>query len=182
MVFEMDKYEKTMGKFFSFTTYISDGFLVFIMLVVVANVIFRRFFNSPIYGSTEIVCYCSLAAAALGLAQTEWLDGNVRMTLILEKTGVKFGTFLNLIVNIVGTVGFIIVGILMVRQSMNKYADRQISTELHMPMYIVTGVLAAGFILLAVALVAKLILYIMRIKEKNYSIATPPTPQLRKED
>ena len=182
MVFEMDKYEKTMGKFFSFTTYISDGFLLFIMLIVVANVIFRRFLNSPIYGSTEIVCYASLAAASLGLAQTEWLDGNVRMTLILEKTGVKFGTFLNLIVNIVGTVGFIIVGILMIRQSMNKYHDGQISTELHMPMYIVTGVLAVGFLLLAVALVAKMILYIRRIREKNYTIATPPTPKLRKED
>ncbi len=178
----MKKYEGIIGKIFSFTTYISDAFLVFIMLIVVINVIGRRFFNTPIYGATELVCYGSLAAAAFGLAQTEWLDGNVRMTLILEKTGVKFGTFLNLIVNIVGTIGFIIVGALMIRQSVTKFSDGSISTELHIPMYVVCAVLAVGFVLLAVALITKMVLYFLRVKEKNYTIATPPTPKLRKED
>lgn len=176
----MEKYEKTMSKIWGVTTQISNLFLFIIMMLVVVNVIARRLFNSPIFGVTELVCYGSLASAAFGLAQTEWLDGNVRMTLILERTGVKFGCILNLIVNIVGLLGFSYVSYFLVMQAFTKLENGQLSSEIRFPMYIVTGILAVGFILLTLAILAKLILYILRIKNKQYSIETPgsePKPE-----
>lgn len=169
----MEKYVKTMNKIWGVTTQISNFFLFIIMMLVVVNVVARRLLNAPIFGVTELVCYGSLASAALGLAQTEWLDGNVRMTLILERTSVKFGCILNLIVNIVGLLGFSYVSYFLVMQAFTKLANGQLSSEIRFPMYIVTGILAIGFILLTLAILSKLILYIFRIKNKQYSIETP---------
>ena len=169
----MDKYVKTMNKIWGVTTQISNLFLFVIMMLVVVNVIARRVFNSPVFGVTELVCYGSLASAAFGLAQTEWLDGNVRMTLILERTSVKFGCFLNLIVNIIGLLGFAYVSYFLVLQAFTKLSNGQLSSEIRFPMYIVTGILAVGFILLTLAILSKLVLYILRIKNKQYSIETP---------
>lgn len=169
----MEKYEKTVNRIWTVTTHISNVFLFAIMMLVVVNVVARRVFNSPIFGVTELVCYGSLASAAFGLAQTEWMDGNVRMTLVLERTSVKFGCFLNLIVNIVGLFGFSYVSYYLVMQAMTKLSNGQLSSEIRFPMYIVTGILAFGFILLTLAILSKLILYIMRIKNKQYSIEAP---------
>ena len=169
----LQKYEKTMNRIWGVTTNISNIFLFLLLMLVVVNIIARRFFNAPIFGVTELVCYGSLAAASFGLAQNEWMDGNVRMTLILERTSAKFGCFLNLIVNIVALLGFTFVSYHLVMQVGTKLSNGQLSSELNFPMYIVTRVLAIGFILLTLAILAKLILYILRIKNKLYTIEPP---------
>ncbi len=177
----MLNFEKNISKIWKLSTYISDIFLFGILILAVVNVMMRRLFNAPIFGVTELVCYGSLASAAFGLAQTEWLDGNVRMTLILEKTGVKFGCILNLLVNIVGTCGFTYVSCFLIKQAVDKFSTGHLSSELRFPMYIVTGILAIGFALLAVALLTKVILYAKRIKNKQYSIE-PPTSENKPEE
>ena len=169
----MEKYEKTMNQIWGVTTHISNLFLFALMMLVVINVIARRLFNAPIFGVTELVCYGSLASAAFGLAQTEWMDGNVRMTLVLERTSVKFGCILNLIINIVGLMGFSYVSYFLVMQAFTKFANGQLSSEIRFPMYIVTGILAVGFILLTLAILAKLVLYGLRIKNGQFSIDAP---------
>lgn len=169
----MERYEKAMNRIWEATTYLSNIFLFAIMMIVVVNVVARRLFNAPIFGVTELACYGSLASAAFGLAQTEWMDGNVRMTLILESTSAKFGCFLNLIVNFVGLCGFSYVSYFLVLQAFSRLSNGQLSSELRFPMYIVTGILALGFLLLTLAILAKLILYILRIKNKFYSIEAP---------
>ena len=169
----LKKYANAWNRAWEITTNISNIFLFLLMMLVVVNIIARRLFNAPIFGVTELVCYGSLAAASFGLAQNEWMDGNVRMTLILEKTGAKFGCWLNLITNIVGLLGFSFVSYHLVQQVGEKFANGQLSSELNFPMFIVTGVLAAGFILLTVAILAKTILFVLRIRNKQYSIEPP---------
>ena len=80
---------------------------------------------------------------------------------------------LNLITNIVGLLGFSFVSYHLVQQVGEKFANGQLSSELNFPMFIVTGVLAAGFILLTVAILAKTILFVLRIRNKQYSIEPP---------
>lgn len=162
-----------MTRIWKCTTHISELFLFVLMILVIVNVVMRRFFNAPIFGVTELVCYASLASASFGLAQTEWHDGNVRMTLVMEKTNAKFSTYLNLIINIIGTISFAFVAYLLVIQAINRSSQHQVSTELKIPMYIVTGILALGFVLLLIALIAKVIFYILRIKNKCYVISSP---------
>ena len=75
--------------------------------------------------------------------------------------------------NIVALLGFAFVSYHLVMQVGTKLSNGQLSSELNFPMYIVTGVLAIGFILLTLAILAKLILYILRIKNKLYTIEPP---------
>lgn len=178
----MEKYEKTVSKIWAVMTQISNFFLFVLMMLVVINVVMRRVFNAPIFGVTELVCYGSLAAAAFGLAQTEWMDGNVRMTLVLERTSVKFGCVLNLVVNIVGLIGFSYVSWYLVQQVITDFTSGQLSSELRFPMYIVTCVLAIGFILLTIAILTKLILYVLRLKNKQYSIEAPSSEPKSEEE
>ena len=177
----VDKYEKTVSKIWEITTMISNVFLFVIMMLVVVNVVSRRVFNAPIFGVTEIVCYGSLAAAAFGLSQTEWMDGNVRMTLILERTNAKFGTYLNIILNIIAFAGFSYVSYFLITQAITKFNNGQLSSEIRFPIYIVTGILAIGFVMLTFAILAKLILYILRAATEQYSIA-PPSGEPKSEE
>jgi C4-dicarboxylate transporter DctQ subunit len=169
----MENFANRINKVWEISTKISIAFLFILMILVVVNVVARRLFNAPIFGVTELVSYGSLAAASFGLAQTEWMDGNVRMTLILERVSAKTGCIINLIINIIGLFGFSYVSYFMVLQALEKLANGQLSSEIRFPMYIVTGILAIGFILLTIAILTKVILYVLRIKNKQYSIASP---------
>ena len=41
------------------------------VLVIILNIIFRRFFRAPIFGSTEIVRYMALCAASFSIIENE---------------------------------------------------------------------------------------------------------------
>ena len=59
-------------------------FLFANVLLIMTHIIMRRFFDAPIYGSIELIKYISLCAASFALAQNEWIDGNITMSLVHE--------------------------------------------------------------------------------------------------
>lgn len=178
----MEKYKNSMDKIWKISTYISNVFLFAIMVLVVVNVIARRIFNAPIFGVTELVCYGSLASAAFGLAQNEWMDGNVRMTLIFEHVKGRVADIINLIVCLVGFGGFTYVSYFLIMQAINKSASGQVSSELRFSMTIVTGVLAAGFVLVTLSMLAKAVLYAMKLKNTDYSALSEKEEEGKEEE
>lgn len=134
-------------------------FLTANMLIIIANIIMRRFFNSPIYGSTEIVSYLSLITASFALAQNEWFDGNIRMSLVIEILPHKLSQWLIFIDYIICSVAFVYVSYLLGDQAVRKYATGDISTDLGVPLYIFSSVLALGFAILTVCIIIKTLVY-----------------------
>lgn len=150
-------------------------FLFLNMAIIIANIIMRRFFGTPIYGSTELVSYASLTTAAIALSQNEWFGGNIRMTLILESIGKKASRIITFIVYIVCSLAFIYISWLLTGQAAAAYSKADISTDLHMPIFIFKTILAVGFIILTICIICKAIVYGYAAKtgeEVNFRLRT----------
>jgi TRAP-type C4-dicarboxylate transport system permease small subunit len=134
---------------------ISCFLLVFNMLLIVANIILRRFFNSPIFGSTELVRYLSLCAASFALSDNEWVDGNVNMTLLLEMMSNKTRDIMVFLGNVFCAVSFVLISYLLIIQAISKYTKGDITTELGIPIWIPASILAFGFVVLTLMIAIK---------------------------
>lgn len=152
-------------KLWTCTSIIGGVFLIFYMSLTIANIVMRRFLNSPIFGVTELICYGSLAACCFGLAQTEWKDGNVTMTILVEQTSEKVGHLIRAINTLISVCGFAFVTYHCVQQVFIKYESGGGTTDLHIPLYIITIFLAVGFAFLFLCLVMKFILQIALFME-----------------
>jgi TRAP-type C4-dicarboxylate transport system permease small subunit len=127
-------------------------------MFVMVNVILRRFFNSPIYGSTEFIRYISLLSASLAIAENEWVEGNAKMSLLLEKLPKKYADTLIFISGAICSAVFILVTYLLFVQAVDKFAKVDITPELNFPVWIPAIVLAIGFCILTVTIIIKTVI------------------------
>ena len=134
------------------------------MLVVVANVIMRRFFNMPIHGATEVICYLGLATASLALFFTEWTEGNVKMTFLNEHLSERAGDILDMIINIACVPVMAYATYLIAQMAVSKFNKGDRSVELGFPMWIVALVLTIGFALITIVILCKAIVRIYDVK------------------
>lgn len=146
------------NKVFHAITWVGGIVLTINVLLVVANIILRRVFNSPIFGATEYVQYISLIAGALGLCQNEWYGGNVTMTLVLEKLSSKAREIVKFICDIISSVGFVFVSYLMINDVFSKFAKNDVTNTLGMPRWIFVAILAFGVVMLTLAIIAKTVI------------------------
>ncbi|NLO96693.1 MAG: TRAP transporter small permease [Peptococcaceae bacterium] len=153
----MNKLVRITDRTWDITSKVASVFLTVIMLLIIANIVMRRFFNAPIFGSTELVRYFSLAAASFALAQNEWFEGNIKMTLFLELVSEKLRKIILFIGSIICTAAFSYISYLLVGQAIAKYVKNDVSTELNIPIFIMAGILALGFIFLTISLLLKTI-------------------------
>ncbi|MDR3295784.1 MAG: TRAP transporter small permease [Clostridiales Family XIII bacterium] len=161
----------------SWTSTISGILLLFNIAVIIANILLRRFAGAPIFGSTEIVRYCSLASAAFALAQNEWYDGNVKMTLLLEKIGEKAAALIRTFVDLLCFVGFVYVLTGLCKQFVMRLGDGAISQDLGIPIWLVAFILLAGFFLLTVCFFCKSAIQIGMLAGLNVTLPVkPPEP------
>lgn len=152
-------------KVWNATSTIAGVFLIFNMVVIIANIIMRRIMGAPIFGSTEIVSYASLITASLALAQNEWFDGNIRMTIVLDLISRKTSKIIQFVDYIICTIAFVYISYLLVGQAISKFAIADVSIDLKLPLFIFAGCLAFGFILLTVCILIKTLVL-------GYSVAT----------
>ncbi len=155
----MKKLIDNTNKIWNVTSLCASVFLVLNMIVIVANIITRRFFNTPIFGSTEMVSYASLITASLALAQNEWFDGNIEMTIILEMMPKRAEKILHFVDYIICSVAFTFISYLLFQQAANKFASADYSQDLKLPVWIFTAVLAVGFVLLTICMYLKTVVY-----------------------
>ena len=154
----MDKLKITANKIWKFETAAACSFMFANVLLIVANIVMRRFFNAPIVGSTEMIRYISLVAASLALAQNEWINGNITMTLIHEKLRQKSAARLSAITNSVVSAIFILITYLLYVQVHDKFTKLDVSYELEFPIWIPALILAIGFSTVTAAIIVKSIL------------------------
>jgi TRAP-type C4-dicarboxylate transport system permease small subunit len=152
---------------------ISCVFMGAVIVLIVVNVVLRRVFNAPIFGSTELICYGVLFTSSFALAQCEWVDGNIRMGLIIDtlptdrlRNGFLF------VINLACTVGLLVCCGLLINETLVKFAHGDQSLSLKLPIWLFYLVLSTGFVLLTLTFVAKEILTVYCIIKgrPNYNL------------
>lgn len=161
----MEKLIKTGGKIWRACTFLGGFFMVISALLIVANVILRRFFNAPIFGSTEMIQYLGLAITAFAVIENEWGEGNIIMGLFVDMMPRKPRYVLNMIEHFIEGVVFCVVDYLLLDAVLSQMARGNLTPELHMPKWIPTGVVLIGFIVLTIVVFVKAILYYLAVKK-----------------
>jgi TRAP-type C4-dicarboxylate transport system permease small subunit len=143
---------------------ISMWFIFADIVVIVVNIIARRFFSSPIFGVTEIITYMMLCGAAFAIIENEWVDGNVNMMVLLDRMSKKARIMALFIINAATSAGSIIVAYLLIGSFVGKFVGKNMTTELHIPLAIPAAFLAIGFTCLAVVYALKTIIWYWSVK------------------
>ena len=145
---------KTLKKFgdklSNFTCYIACVLLFAIMILVIANILVRTFSSGSILGTTELVRYGMCIAAALALTQNEWVDGNVRVTILLEVMPKAAHRVVDFLCYVVTSIGFVPITYLLFQQAFDQIALNTLTQDLFMPQWIFSLLLAVGFLLLTI--------------------------------
>jgi len=164
---KMNRIIQRSGKIWKVFTVLACIFMSFSAVIIIVNIITRKFFNAPIFGSTEMVSYASLAVASFAMIDCEWADGNITLTILLDHLRQKTHYFVNAIEHIIMGAFYIIVDILLVRDTLSKFATKLITTDLHMSKWIFSGITAVGFIVLTFVAFTKAALYILAAKNNE---------------
>ena len=161
----MEKLRKFGDRVWGATSAISGIMMFLISCMVIVNVILRRFTSYSILGCTELVRYFMCIAAALALMQNEWVDGNVRVTIILECLKGRARKALDFICYVITSVGFVPITWFMIEQAVDTCKKGTLTTDLFMPMWIFSAILSLGFVFLT-------IVFWMRTVLKGYDLFT----------
>lgn len=162
----MDKLKERADTFWRILARVACVFMGAVIILIVVNVVLRRAFNAPIFGSTELICYGVLITSSFALSQNEWVDGNIRMSLIVELLPTdKAKNILWFIVNLACTVGLVISSYLLFHEVGVKYLHGDKSLSLSLPVWFFYLILSIGFLLLTVTFIVKEILTIDCIRK-----------------
>jgi TRAP-type C4-dicarboxylate transport system permease small subunit len=149
-------YKRIVGSVSHKIAYLAAALILAMMMLTVADVFLRYFFNAPINGSYEVTELLMVLIFAPTLAWTAMRGANVRVDLIV-------GKFPNRVQGVFDTVtcllSIFVTGIITwftVPQAMFVYRIKTVSDQLEIPFYPFFIVIAIGFFLLIFALVANL--------------------------
>lgn len=159
----MEKLKKIGDKAWGACIYVSGVIMFLVTIMVLVNVLLRRFTNYSIVGCTELVRYFMCVAAALALMQNEWSDGNVRVTIVLEAVSERVRGVLDFVCYVIASVGFVFITWCMLTQALDTFKRGTLTTDLFMPMWIFSGILSLGFVMLTVC-------FWMRTIVKGYNL------------
>ncbi|MDR1571877.1 MAG: TRAP transporter small permease [Clostridiales Family XIII bacterium] len=145
-------------KIWKVEAYVAWVFMFANVLLIIFNIVMRRFFGTPIFGSTEMIRYISLCAASFALAQNEWIDGNITMSLIHEQLPKKAAGRLKAITNTICAAVFILITYLLYMQTYGRFVRQDVSYDIQIPIWAPSLVFAVGFTFLTVSIIIKAIL------------------------
>ena len=152
--------EKYLSPFTEFLSKIGSWFLVLIMLITVADVIGRKFFNMPVKGTLELISMFLIIFVFLNLPYNEMRGGNVTIAILF----MRFGNKAKKIIDAIMYVPFLAVSIIFTRQlfvlAKDEVESGTMTTILNIPISPFYYIAAAGFLILTLTVLARLILII----------------------
>ena len=163
----MDKIINWSHKVWRVFTVIAEFFMALSALLIFVNVVTRKFFNAPIYGTTELVQYAGLIIASFALIDNEWGDGNITLTIFLDMLKSRTRYIACAVVHVIEGLTFIIVDYLLVKDMLGELALGTVTPELDIPRWLPALITAVGFSFLTLALLLKAVIYILGTKEKR---------------
>ena len=130
--------------------------LVAMMLLTVADVLLRYFFNSPISGGTEIT-ELMMVCLFLGVPWCTRQGQAIKMELLVGRLSKRTQGLLDALTDTIGLVALVLLSRSLIEEMLYNYDARIGSTVLDIPNYPFYGVLALAVGLLCLVLLGKII-------------------------
>jgi TRAP-type C4-dicarboxylate transport system permease small subunit len=145
---------------------IASVFLGGMMLLTLADVVGRYFFNRPILGTWELVGLMLVVAGTWGLAYCQLNRSHIRVDILLNLFPKRFQGVINFISYLVGTAGFSLIS-WQVFLMAKKYFDNHYTTDtLNLPIYPFMFGLTIGTGLIALILLMDTIISLGEVIKK----------------
>lgn len=154
----MKLFSRVVGLISSILDRIAGWVFMGLMFLVVANVILRSFFSSPIKGTFEYVSYYTGTAIALSVAFCALQDGHVSVTFLTERFfSDKVVKAIDIFMNAISSVFFIFSFWKLVEYANSIAARGEVSLTTRTPFHPFIYITAICFLVLALVLVNRVI-------------------------
>jgi len=142
---------------------IASGVLFCMMLLTIADVFLRKVFSQSILGTVEVTEFMMVILLFFALAQTEVLNGHVRVDLIMSRFGERTQAMVDTITQLVCFLLFGLFTWSTLVYAAKMRASGEVSQDLWLPIYPFVYVVALGCALLALSLLIKSFMAYMRM-------------------
>jgi len=156
----MRKFENYCEKVAKGMNTVAAAGLFFVMAIVALNILLRVFFSISIAGVYEIVQYGILLLVSMALSHNEFDDGNIVITVIVERLKPKTANIFFITAYIVSVIGVSAIVYNQYNMIFTKYANNATTGVLLIPHWIIVAVLTLGFLCLLLTLILKLVRFI----------------------
>ncbi len=153
----MKGFSNTVKKISHISDEIAGIFVILVMLMVVANVILRAVFNSPLKGTFEIVSLLTAVAIALGLAQCALAKGHIAVEFISKYLPQKIQGIVDIFNDFIGFVFWSIATIFIIKHGFSMMDRGLVTATSEIPVYPFIFLVGIGFLILSLALSIELI-------------------------
>jgi len=142
----LKKLHSVIDKLSSALCLVSKVFLLAIVVIVAANIVGRKLFNTPVPGAIELVQYGMLVVMALSMARTTFTGGHITVSIVtgkLPKAVQSVIGFITLLFSafIVGAATFICL-----RYIPSNIQSGQITDHYKIPFYIIYAIMSFGLV------------------------------------
>jgi TRAP-type C4-dicarboxylate transport system permease small subunit len=140
--------------------------LLFMALVTGADIFGRAAFNSPIFGSEEIVSLLAVTAVALALPYAHVMQSHISVEIFIRRFSRRTRGVIHFIVNSVLLAFFSVVFWKLADYALATRASEVVTMNLEIPKYLVVSILAFGFLAFALTILAELMSTFMEEDER----------------
>ena len=142
---------------------IASGVLFFMMLLTIADVFLRKVFSSSILGTVEVSEFMLLILVFFALAQTEVLNGHVKVDLVMGRFSERSQAMVDAITQLAcfSLFGLFTWSALVYSGKMREAAE--VSQDLWLPIFPFVYVVAVGCALLSLVLLTKFFMALVKI-------------------
>lgn len=145
---------------------VAMGVLAAMMLLTVADVLLRFSINKPIIGTTEITELMMVVAVFLGFAWCALRGKHVRVELVVSRYSPSVQAVIDSIIYLVGLVIVVILGWQTFLESLNVQRLHLTYSYIEVPKFPFYMVVALGYAVLFLAMVALLVQNIMKVAKR----------------
>jgi len=144
-------------KVFSITDLLGGICFFAVMALVLANIIMRNVFGQPIAGTVEMVGLLTATGLGLALANCAMNDGNIAMSIIVEKLSKKKQRVIDIAIYLISLSFWAVVVWRMFVYANASIANGRVTATAQIPIYPFIIILGFNVLCLCVVLVYKLV-------------------------
>ena len=143
--------------------HIASVTLFFMMLLTIADVFLRKTFSQSILGNVEVTEFMMVILVFFALAQTEVLNGHVKVDLVMSRFGEHTQALVDTITQLVCFLLFGLFTWSALVYSGKMRASAEVSQDLWLPIYPFVYVVVAGCALLSLTLLIKFLMALVKM-------------------
>jgi TRAP-type C4-dicarboxylate transport system permease small subunit len=158
----LNKLEKAISGLATRVSYIGQAVLMVMVLLVVVDIILRRFFNSPLPWSLEVIQVMLVVVVFFSVAYCGVQKAHVSIDVLTSRLPQKARTIVSILIHILGITILIYMAWGGTISAIARLHDNRVTGILPVPIYPFAFVVAFGCLLLALVVVVQLINIIIR--------------------